>query len=110
MTLELAHRYLKAFIGELPLDDMRLVLSKDLVFEGPFISCSNASDYIDSLKKNPLENASFRILDEFENENSACILYELVKPEVILPIAQWFKSENGKIVEIRVIFDSGRLT
>ena len=107
-ALELARHYLKSFIGEYSIDEIQSVLSNDLIFEGPFLRCSSASDYIKSLINDPIKDAKIMIIDEFEHENGACIIYELVKPEVSIPVAQWFKTSNGQIVEIRVFFDSGK--
>lgn len=106
--LELMHCYLKAFFGQAPREDLCQLLHGKLKFKGPFLSCDNASDYIKALEADPMENASYTIVDEFEKENSACVIYELSKPGIKMLVAQWFKIQDNKIIEILTVFDSGK--
>lgn len=104
--LKLALKYMQSFYGEIPLDAMRPLLSEKLIFQGPFAEFNTASEYFDSLKKNPPKDAKYKILDVYENENSVCLVYEFSKPGLSTPMTQTFEVVGDKIRKIRLIFDT----
>lgn len=104
--LELTDCYLKSFFGQAPIQDLKHILHDNLRFRGPFLNCDSASVYIKAIEADPMENATYAIVDEFEKENSACVIYELSKTDINVLVSQWFKIEDGKIIEILTLFDS----
>ena len=108
--LEIAKKYMESFYGEAPLDAMLPLLSENLIFKGPFVEFDTALEYFESLKENPPEGVSYKILNTFENENTVCMIYEFSKPGVITPMAQIFEVVDDKITNIRLIFDTNAFT
>jgi hypothetical protein len=102
----LALQYLASFFGDAPLEAMEPLLADDLVFEGPLYEFHSAKSYLDALKADPPENVSYQLLAQFENHNSACLIYRFIKPGIETPMAQTFDIANGKISKIRLIFDT----
>ncbi len=104
--LEIAHKYMDCFYGKEPLEEMRALLAQDLHFEGPLYRFVTGGDYYQSLQDNPPENVNYEILNEYESENSACLVYLFRKPGVETLMAQTLEVENNKICQIRLIFDT----
>ena len=97
---------MRAFFGEESLDTLNELFSSDLEFEGPLYKFDKATDYIDSLKSDPVKNASYKLLAEYQDKDSACIVYEFTKLNVSTTMVQWFQVKNEKITKIRLVFDS----
>lgn len=108
--LELALKYMAAFFGEAPLTSMEALLADDLIFRGPFFEFESAKAYLASLKKDPPIDVKYRILDEYEKKDSACLIYQFSKPGVQTSMAQTFEVSDGKITKITLIFDTKAFT
>lgn len=104
--LELALKYLEIFFSGGNLDELKNLFADNLSFIGPLYKFSTADNYINSLKENPSKGMKCEIIRSFENENSACVVYQLQKENVSTPMAQLFDTENGKLNKIVLIFDS----
>ena len=85
---------------------MEEIFAENLIFEGPFQCTTSAKDYINSLRKDPPSNVSYEIEEVFENENSACFMYQFSKPGVKTRMAQTFDINDGKITKIKLVFDT----
>ena len=48
--LKLARMYMEVFYSGRDPEELRPILADDLEFEGPFLRCESADDYIDSLR------------------------------------------------------------
>lgn len=107
--LELAHRYMECFYGDQPLELMESILADDLDFKGPLNEFNSAKDYLESLTANPPQGMDFRIINEYENEDSVCLIYLFSKLGVETYMAQYFEIKDGKISKIRLIFDTNQL-
>jgi len=108
--LKIAKKYMASFYGEAPLEAMLPLLSEDLIFKGPFVEFNTAVDYFESLKTNLPVDVKYKILNVYEKENSVCLIYEFSKPGLVTPMAQTFEVVNGKITNIRLIFDTNAFT
>ena len=104
--LELAHKYIAAFFGETPLESMAALLADKLIFEGPFYTFNTARDYLVSLQDDPPKDVSYTILNAYEDESSACLIYKFRKPGIEVLMAQYFEVADSKITKIRLIFDT----
>ena len=107
-SIELANIYMSCFFGEKLLEEMNNVLAEDLKFIEPLYEFSSAQEYIQSLKENPPTDVSHEILQEFENENSSCLVYRYKKPGVNTTVAQLFEVKENRILKIRLIFDASK--
>ena len=106
-ALELARRYMAVFYsGEDP-EELRAIVAEDLVFEGPFVRCESADDYIEALRGDSREGLSYEVLWEFESGASACLVYRFSKPGVDTTMAQVFETRGGRIARITLVFDTG---
>ncbi|KPJ89887.1 MAG: hypothetical protein AMJ53_15325 [Gammaproteobacteria bacterium SG8_11] len=104
--IELALNYMASFFGEAPLDSMESLLAKDLVFKGPFHEFNSAQSYLESIKVDPPQEVSYRLVEQYATRHSACLVYEFIKPGIKTLMAQTFRVKNGKITAITLIFDS----
>jgi len=104
--LNLAEKYMDCFYGKAPLDSMVDLLADDLVFQGPFHTFHSAKDYLESLKADPPLDASYRIVNVYENDNSVCLIYQFSKPGVETLVVQTFEIRGDRISKITLIFDT----
>ena len=104
--LDLAHKYMAAFYGEEPLESMATLLADNLHFEGPYYKFETANDYLASLQQDPPKNVGYTIINEYENKNSACLIYLFKKPGIEAVMAQYFEVAENKISKIGLIFDT----
>ena len=87
---------------------MENVLAKNLKFTGPFYKYDTARDYIQSLMENPPVDVSYDLLQEYEDKNSCCLVYQYRKPGVDETMAQLFEVEGNRITKIRLMFDASK--
>lgn len=104
--LQLALKYMDIFYGEKDPLLLKDILHEDLIFDGPFVKFNSAKDYIDSLLEAPPKNMSFEIIESFENETSACLIYTFTKGEIKSKMSQLFKIKHGKISRILLVFNT----
>ncbi len=108
--LELAKKFMGIFFSGQHLDELGSLLSNEFTFEGPLYKFDNGLDYIESLKDAPPIEFQYSVIAEYENELSACLVYQFSKPGISVPMAQQFEITNGKISHIQLIFDSRNFT
>jgi len=108
--LDLANKYMDIFYSSGAISELEGILAPNCVFEGPFYQFDNAKAYIDSLIKSPPRDMKADILESYENDHSACLIYKFSKSNVSCDMCQRFEIENGMIVRITLIFDTGRFT
>ncbi len=106
--LDLAHQFLNLFYSGQPSDLNRLdnILAEDLVFDGPLNSYSTSADYIQDLHASPPVGMSFDVVNQFESDDTACVVYTFRKETIETTMVQIFKTSDGLIVSIRLIFDA----
>lgn len=107
--LEIAHKYMDCFYGQAPLEGMAQLLAEDMKFTGPLYKFETGQDYFMSLLADPVENASYEILYEYQNNKTACLIYLFRKPGVETVMSQVFEVTNDKINNILLVFDTGNL-
>lgn len=105
--LELALTYMEIVFDGKDVAALRSLLAPDCVFKGPFYEFDTAKAYIESLEADPPEGFEYRILEVFESESSACLIYQFSKPGISIPMAQLFEVTEDKISKILLIFDTG---
>jgi hypothetical protein len=105
--LEFAQKYMDILFSETDFDELKHLLAEDIQFRGPFYQCDSANDYLNALKSDPPKDFHYDIIQSYEDQSSACLIYQFSKPGVTTPMAQMFEIENDKIKKIALIFDSG---
>lgn len=105
-ALELAMKYMDIFYTTGDIKSLRNILTDDCKFIGPYYKFDTAKDYINSLLEDQPINLSYKVLKSFEDDLSACIIYEFIKPGISVLMAQLFEIEGNKIKSIKLIFDS----
>lgn len=108
--LDLALKYMEIFFSGRDIGELRPLLSKDFSFQGPFYTFTTAEDYITSLSADPPKDFEYEIIQTFENESHACLVFQFSKPGVSTPMAQLFRISEGKICRILLVFDTGVFT
>lgn len=104
--LELALKYLEIFYSGNNLDRLKDILASDLSFTGPLYAFNSAADYVNALKSDPPGGMNYKIIKSFDDENSACIIYQFYKGNVSTQMAQLFEVKDEKINKINLIFDT----
>lgn len=108
--MDLALQYMEIFFSGENIGEMVHLFSDDFKFRGPFYSFDSAEDYVGSLQSDPPEGIEYEIIHSFENDSSACLIYQFMKPGISTPITQVFEIDSGKISKILLIFDTGAFT
>ena len=104
--LELAQKYINIFFTTGDFDQLRQILADDLKFSGPLYSFETASDYISAMKIDPPKNFEYKMIKTYEDNSSACLLYEFEKPGISTIMTQTFEVEDDKIKRILLVFDT----
>ena len=104
--LHLAQQYMDAFYGNAPLATMRPLLADNLEFIGPFLHCHGADAYYQALIDDPPQQATYNIVQVYQQDESVCLIYEFAKAGIQTLMAQTFEVEGGKIVRMCLIFDT----
>ena len=105
--LKLAEKYMDCVFKTGDLEVLRNILADDLKFSGPFFNFDSADDYVNSLRNDSPEDFEYEIIKRYEDNTSACILYQFSKPGISTSMTQTFWTKNGKISSIMLIFDTG---
>ncbi|MFZ2632492.1 MAG: nuclear transport factor 2 family protein [Desulfosalsimonadaceae bacterium] len=89
----------------------RRCLSDDLDFRGSIDTFHKADDFIGALKGFQGMLKGVKILKSFFDPDGAALLYDCdtVTPAGVIRTAEFFSITNGKISEIRLVFDSSEL-
>lgn len=104
--LDLALSYLEIFFSGRDLERLRNLFAHDLRFEGPFHQSDSAEAYIQTLQADPPKNCAYQIIETFEQESRACVVYQFSKPGISVVMSQQFETHEEKITHIRLIFDT----
>jgi len=104
--LELANQYMAIIYGQQDLALLGQLLADDCHFKGPFYEFNSAEAYIASLKAAPPDDFEYEIIAAYENDSSACLVYQFKRQTISTPMAQVFEVSNNQITGILLIFDS----
>ena len=85
----------------------RTFLADDLRFHGPFESFDRPEPYLEALRRLHSIVEDVRMHHVFADGDEVAMFYDLVTntPAGTAPIAEWHSVRNGRISEIRVVFD-----
>lgn len=108
--LKLANRYMEIFYGEKSIDSLSDIFAEEFSFNGSFHEFSTSAEYIESLKSNPPVGLEYKIIQAYQNEKSACLVYQFCKAGISTIMSQVFEVENEKISKIILVFDTGAFT
>lgn len=108
--LDLALKYMEIFYSDNDIEALGQILAKNFLFEGPFYQFDSAGDYLDSLRGDTREGLAYDLIKSFEDESSACLIYQFSKAGISIPMAQMFEIDGDKIGKIVLIFDTGSFT
>ena len=100
-------QYMEIFYSGQDVGRLRALLSDELEFRGPLYRFQSADAYVDSLLADPPVGMTYRVVESFSTERSACLVYEFEKAGVRTPMVQLFKCSAGKIDAILLVFDTG---
>ncbi len=108
--LELAQQYMDIFFSGKDLDALGELLSDDFTFHGPLFEFDSPKTYIDSLKTDPPKEVDYKMIRFYEDESSACLVYQFNKPGVSTTMTQVFEVIKDKIKKILLIFDTNDIS
>ena len=104
--LKLAKIYMDIVFGNGDIEELLMILSDNFTFEGPLYKFDTPQGYVQSLQLDPPKDFKYKIIKAFEDESSACLIYQFSKQNLNLPMAQLFEIEGNKIKQITLIFDA----
>jgi hypothetical protein len=89
----------------------RRCLADDLDFKGSIDAFHKADDFVVSLKRFQGMLRGVKLLKSFFDQDGAALLYDCdtVTPAGVIRTAEFFSTSNGKISEIRLVFDASEL-
>jgi ketosteroid isomerase-like protein len=109
-TRQLVETYHNAWtIGDMV--SARGCLADDLDFRGSIDTFNKADDFVVALTQFQHMLRGVAVLQSYFNEAGAALLYdcETAGPAGVIRTAEFFTVKNGKIAEIRLIFDATEL-
>jgi len=92
--------------GDGDLEQLMTLFADEFHFSGPFYEFGSARAYVDALKAGPLRDYSYETIGEFENNDSACILFRFSRPGVSVVMSGYFGISHDKIDKVLLIFDT----
>jgi hypothetical protein len=104
--LALAQKYMDCVFSDANIEGLNDLLADKFAFKGPFYEFDSADTYIRSLQSDPPQGFEYEMIQSFETESCACLIYQFSKPGVSVPMAQIFEISNDKISKILLIFDT----
>jgi hypothetical protein len=104
--LDLARKYMAILFEQGDLSELDQVLANTLYFSGPFYEFHTANAYIEALKSGPPRDFQYEMIAAYENDTTACLMYQFQKPGVSVPMAQYFEVKDDRISRILLVFDS----
>jgi ketosteroid isomerase-like protein len=109
-TRQLIETYHKAWTSG-DIAGARACLSDDLDFRGSIDSYKSADDFVVSLRQFQGMLRGVTALQSFFSEAGAALLYDCdtATPAGVIRTAEFFAVRNGKIAEIRLVFDATEL-
>lgn len=106
-SIDLAMKYMEIVYETGDFKKLRNFLADDLIFEGPFNSYNNVDDSISDMQLNPPEKFTYKILNQYSDRSSACLIYKFSKPGITTTMAQTFEvNSKNKIKNILLVFDT----
>ncbi len=89
----------------------RRCLADNLDFKGSIDKFQKADDFITALKGFQSMLRGVRLLKSYFDQNGAALLYDCdtVTPAGVIRTSEFFSADNGKITEIRLVFDASEL-
>ncbi len=109
-TRQLIETYHKAWSSG-DIAGARACLADDLDFRGSIETFKRADDFVVSLKQFYGMLHGVTMLKSFFSEEGAALLYDCdtATPAGVIRTAEFFAVRNGKIAEIRLVFDASEL-
>lgn len=107
--LSLAKKYMNIVFDSGNLVQLHEILDENLLFEGPLFRGKNADEYINALLDSPPQNFQYKIIESFQSDHSACLIYEFKKLNKTAIMAQTFEISQDKISKIVLIFNTNDL-
>ena len=107
-TRKIVRGYHDAWSERKDLQAARSFLAPDLKFRGSVFSNDDREAFLESLNGLLPIMISVQLLDEFYEQNRAFLFYDLetAAPAGTMRIAEHFIVENGKITEMKLVFDA----
>ena len=109
-TRQLIETYHNAWTGG-DFATARACLADDLDFKGSIDTFQKADDFIAALKRFQGMLRKVTLLKSFFEQDSAALLYDCDTPTPagVIRTAEFFTTKDGKISEIRLVFDASEL-
>ncbi len=102
---DLALEFIRRFAAG-DVDALTPLLSADLQVIGPYLHATSRAAYLEALRRDPPLPYSVRILSVEDDGDTVAVSYEYLKSEEELRIAQVFRFVDGRIGEMRLVFDT----
>ena len=112
-ALATAEKYLAAF-GNGDIDTIDSLVADSIRFDGPMVQLEGRDAFIQAMTGLAKSwRTTHKRLRAVENGQDAAILYDFVMTEPVqqtVRMTEWYRVKNGKIEEIRLLFDTAKFT
>ncbi|MGH9991439.1 MAG: nuclear transport factor 2 family protein [Nitrososphaera sp.] len=86
------------------------MLADNMIFAGPLMRTSGASEYLESTKRFLQMHKATRMMKQFENGNDVCSIYEMdiatpAGGTITLEITDWIQVSSGKVTKQKIYYD-----
>ncbi len=110
-ALDIVNRFYNLANEHQTTEGLDQLVADDVRFQGPLAAASNATDWMGIMTQFVPGVTGWNVLQQFENADSVCTIYELslVPPNgnaLTVPMAEWIRVFDGKIVEQTVYYDA----
>jgi len=103
--IDLAMAWMEIFFHGENCGQLISLMAPGCTFAGPFAHFDSANEYVDSLVADPPLECSYEILEIVESQNTVVLFYRFTKPGISTIMAQYFRTDDDLISEIRLVFD-----
>lgn len=109
-SLDVVNRFYNITNNKNTTDGLDDLLVDNMKFSGPLIESNGAKNYIEMIGPFLKSHKSWKMLKQFEDDKDVCSIYELIlsTPDgksFSVVIADWIKTNSGKIVEQKIYYD-----
>ena len=103
---KLAMRYMEIFFSGANLERLNEIFTPDLHFQGPFLECRSAAEYVRSLVADPPVNCHYEMIDSLADAGRVHLLYKFRKGSIEMRMSQNFWIRAHRIQKIILVFDT----
>jgi ketosteroid isomerase-like protein len=101
---EQALEFLRRFAAG-DINGLEPLLAEDLRLSGPYLQVESRAAYLRALRSAPPEPGGLHVLSVTDDGDAVAVFYDYEKRGAVRTVAQLFRFSDGRIREMRLVFD-----